>query len=1624
KKNTDQNGNTIVKRINNEVQPIYKNIAVLTQCPSNYHRIIIDNFVERMDLIDSPLAENEFFVDYDSGKLYFNSCMNNKQVTIREYYGIGYEAIPTSRIYTKLNDSGMIVETLEDVVDKCLETVSVVDEINNSIEIGTKTKEQIESAIDLAKKTDGELVNNISIAIETNKSLERNNKEAESKNADLQDSIKRTKEFIDNLDSSNDLPKLRKDVNINILRYDQLNELISNLQKTVEDIKENGIIGGDGGNGGNNTAPTITSDFTKEVFTIDEEISVPYFIVDGEGGQMKAYYTINDIKENPVKVNLGNNEWKIGKLQKGTYKLKLYVVDRGGLFSNQLVFDIQVGALEITSNFNDKIDYKLNEEIIIGYNVNSMGKKIIKLKSSIDGVETTKEITVGFNNLNLGTLSKGVHKVSLQALYDNIVSNILTFNIVVTDSNTLFVSSSFRGEDLTNAEYISIPYRISLQGQKEFKVHAFIDDIEKPELKAILGINQFQVGYLKEGIHTVSLYATTIDGKQTSNTLSFQLNIKQSDFKMIDYNKDGLLLDMNAIGKTNASSDKKEWIDNSPYRRKATLNRFTFKQNGWINDSLVINGKANVEFDIKPLAGNCPKGVTVELYFKFKENSEKQCRFVQCMEGNNRGFYIDDEYAYLISNMDSIKYPLEQNEYLHIAYVIDWANRFEYIYINGCISSASLLYDSTDFSTEAKLKIGSCIPNSLVDCAFKNVRVYDRALDHTEILNNFASCKNIEEQKEIVRRNGENALPEMNIQGNFDGMGKDLPVNLRIDYRSKGIVGEDFSLPSCRVEWQGDSTLQYAVKNYSIKLYTESNDKYKAQPKESWTKTHRVWAKANMMDSSSATSCGIGHMFASIYKEKTPPMMNKKSSMYTVDSFPMLMYHNDKFAGIYNWMLPPKANPLGLDRSKPMNYNFGCEENAGNGIGAFNLKDSIGDNKIPTKEDILNGWSCYSDSDGNAFESFGNLLKWVNDCYWKGTDKYTRFPQFREEVTKKFSLPFLLDYYLFCYVFGLVDSLGKNLQLYSFGTINSEGEPIWYPMFFDFDTGLGCDNKGEFVWKPDFNCPEDYNTPHNLLWEMVRYEFKEELKQRYIEMRRSNLTNEKFKEVFYDNLIHTIGEKYYNMDALNKYFVWGSGYIQMFHGNKWLEMRKWFKERLIYSDTVFGYTGDLKHTIILRNTHEGQIELNMKVESPQFITTSFGGAEEANDGNVITKKCVEDSYTTYRYSYNGTYQKDAYITSASQITDLKGLTNSDLIMLDIQYATKLIDLDISNNPNLTALHMDNCENLESFNASGCSSLTSVLNFNNSPNLTRIDISNSGVQGIVYDKCSNVEYLNIAGSKLKTYVSTGVLETINLRNNTKLSDIRFINDSRIKNIEDIPLMLSEQEVFFLIDNCENLKDLHLKTDYSARDKKGDAFVLELKNMKDFNVILDWEFKTFKVNNVENLNINTDGDKRSNRRIIQELKLNNVKTINLNSYDIYSYLEVKNLIVEESVNSIACSRFTRINNFIIQNKKIQDDVMENYTYYDYFSVSNLILKNCEMQSEEGIFNLEKLKVSRIVIDSKINESLIYRIKENKVKFSNLNNVTLKTSGQKYNASFENCKNVTWYHVDTKTTEIINS
>jgi len=53
----------------------------------------------------------------------------------------------------------------------------------------------------------------------------------------------------------------------------------------------------------------------------------------------------------------------------------------------------------------------------------------------------------------------------------------------------------------------------------------------------------------------------------------------------------------------------------------------------------------------------------------------------------------------------------------------------------------------------------------------------------------------------------------------------------------------------------------------------------------------------------------------------------------------------------------------------------------------------------------------------------------------------------------------MVSYYMIAIIFGLVDSMAKNLTLRSWGK-SSSGDNIWYMCFYDMDTALRVNNVG------------------------------------------------------------------------------------------------------------------------------------------------------------------------------------------------------------------------------------------------------------------------------------------------------------------------------------------------------------------------------------------------------------------------------------------------------------------------------------------------------------------------------------------------------------------------------------
>lgn len=168
KRNTDSESNPISVSLIETRQISDGAFIVLKQVPDELYRVNVQGYTEVFDV--ERLKVHEFKVDYEQGIVYFHPKAIGKTIVV-EYYGKGYELISASRIFTKYDKFGNVIETLEDVIEKIHEINPILDKfadneklinqfnadiedakelqpiLHNDIMQGTQTKQQLEESI-------------------------------------------------------------------------------------------------------------------------------------------------------------------------------------------------------------------------------------------------------------------------------------------------------------------------------------------------------------------------------------------------------------------------------------------------------------------------------------------------------------------------------------------------------------------------------------------------------------------------------------------------------------------------------------------------------------------------------------------------------------------------------------------------------------------------------------------------------------------------------------------------------------------------------------------------------------------------------------------------------------------------------------------------------------------------------------------------------------------------------------------------------------------------------------------------------------------------------------------------------------------------------------------------------------------------------------------------------------------------------------------------------------------------------------------------------------------------------------------------------------------------------------
>lgn len=202
---TDSDGNVISIKVNREQSQVssINYVVTLEGIPEEFNRVTCINkdtgdvYTEVNSL--SALQEGCFYVDYQLGKVYFNSTEAGK-VVLFNYYSQGYELISATRVFdeTAYRESD-IVKTLQDIIDAgrkgldYLENIgqgdTLVTQLQEQVTIGNTCYSNLKSTVDRGDSLNVSLEANIQTATTKNTTLVNNLSTVDSKNSTLTSTI-------------------------------------------------------------------------------------------------------------------------------------------------------------------------------------------------------------------------------------------------------------------------------------------------------------------------------------------------------------------------------------------------------------------------------------------------------------------------------------------------------------------------------------------------------------------------------------------------------------------------------------------------------------------------------------------------------------------------------------------------------------------------------------------------------------------------------------------------------------------------------------------------------------------------------------------------------------------------------------------------------------------------------------------------------------------------------------------------------------------------------------------------------------------------------------------------------------------------------------------------------------------------------------------------------------------------------------------------------------------------------------------------------------------------------------------------------------------------------------------
>ena len=395
-------------------------------------------------------------------------------------------------------------------------------------------------------------------------------------------------------------------------------------------------------------------------------------------------------------------------------------------------------------------------------------------------------------------------------------------------------------------------------------------------------------------------------------------------------------------------------------------------------------------------------------------------------------------------------------------------------------------------------------------------------------------------------------IPTLYLTGDTSEMSKDNAVTLQ--YTFLGMSG------SCTCKWQGQSSVRYAKKNYTLKFdssfdgwakwlefiggwkqshniatYTENSMHYtwglsngeiirQSESDYTWGSRKKYVMKANWVDPSMARNVVCARLWAQVVRTRSPQNQNLLGSYNqgAIDGFPVQILMNENKMGIFAFTTP-KAEDLFDMGDEEYSYILSGEINSGNTniekagswlsecqdsylydvstphAFAIEYPDVYGDDGQPTEE----GTPTF-----NAIKASLNTA--ISSCLAAGETWET-------DCADYIDVDSVIDYYIFACCIGDHDGMAKNIL---YGTYDGTK---WFMSAYDMDTTFGSNPYGS-RWldvvndRNEFGVAAEYdrktktytlalNRTKHRLFHLVHKYSREKLISRYHQLRATVLSD-------------------------------------------------------------------------------------------------------------------------------------------------------------------------------------------------------------------------------------------------------------------------------------------------------------------------------------------------------------------------------------------------------------------------------------------------------------------------------------------------------------------------------------